>query len=55
MDDMEYHGAPRTIEQTLADVDAVTADSIYEYFQAHPINVEHHIASVGPRDWPNGK
>jgi len=55
MDDMEYHGAPRTIEQTLADVDAVTVDSIYEYFQEHPINVEHHLASVGPRDWPTGR
>ena len=53
MDDMQYHGAPRTVEQMLAEVDAVSADSIHEYFATLPINVGGHLTSVGPRDWPN--
>lgn len=53
MDDMHYRGAPRTVEETLADVDAVTADTIHDYFQQYPINNGGHLASVGPRDWPH--
>ena len=52
MDDVEYRGAPRTVEQMLADVDAITIDTIHEYFERHPINIEGHLASVGPRRWP---
>jgi len=52
MDDMEDHGAPRTIEETLADVDAVSADSIHDYLQQCPINIPGHLTSVGPRNWP---
>jgi predicted Zn-dependent peptidase len=52
MEDMDYRGAPRTVEQMLADVDAVTADTITEYFERYPVNVHGHFASVGPRAWP---
>lgn len=52
MDDMEYHGAPRTVDQMLAEVDAITVDAIYDYFQEYPINVDGHLTSVGPRRWP---
>ena len=54
MDDMEDHGAPRTIEETLAEVDAVSADTIHDYLQACPINIPGHLTSVGPRNWPGG-
>lgn len=52
MDDMEHRGAPRTVKQMLADVDAITIDTIGEYFEKYPINVEGHLTSVGPRRWP---
>ena len=54
MDDMEYRGAPRTVDQMLAEVDAITGDSIRTYLEQFPINTEGHLASVGPRNWPNG-
>jgi len=54
IDDMEYRGAPRTVEQMLAEVDAVTADTIYDYFQEYPVNADGHLASAGPRRWPEG-
>ncbi len=52
MDDMAYHGAPRTVEQRLADVDAVTVDSVRAYLEQYPIDVNGHLASVGPRANP---
>ncbi|UCE60610.1 MAG: insulinase family protein [Phycisphaerales bacterium] len=52
MDDMEYRGSPRTVEQMLAEVDAVSVDTIHEYFQRYPINGAGHLASAGPRRWP---
>ncbi len=52
MDDMEYHGAPRTVEQMLAEVDAITVDSVRDYLSMTPLNVEGHLTSVGPRHWP---
>lgn len=52
MEDMDYHGAPRTVEQMLAEVDAVSADTIQEYFRQFPITDGGHLASVGPRNWP---
>ena len=55
MDDMEFRGAPRTVDQILADVDAVTVESIHEYLLAYPINANGHVTSVGPRHWPEGK
>lgn len=52
MDDLEHYGAPRTVEETLAEVDAITSDSIAEYFAAFPIDSGGHLTSVGPREWP---
>jgi predicted Zn-dependent peptidase len=52
MDDVDVRGAPRTIEQRLAAVDAVTVESIAEYFQRYPIDGDGFFISVGPRDWP---
>ena len=52
MDDMEYHGEPRTVDQMLAEIDAVSTESIHDYFAAFPINHGGHLTSVGPRRWP---
>lgn len=52
MDDMEYYGRPRTVEERLAEVEAVSVESIQRYLQAFPIDGGGHLASVGPRDWP---
>lgn len=52
MDDVEYRGYPRSVEQILAEVDAVSADSIHEYLTRYPITKRGHLASVGPREWP---
>lgn len=49
MDDLESVGAPRTVKQMLADVDAITVESIREYLLAYPINVEGHLTIVGPQ------
>jgi len=51
-EDMEYRGQPRTVERMLEDVDAVSADSIRAYLERYPINEGGHLASVGPRAWP---
>ena len=52
MDDMEYHGEPRTVDQMLAEINAVSAESIHSYFAAYPIKDGGHLTSVGPRRWP---
>ena len=52
MDDLEYHGAPRTVEQSLAEVDAVSIESIQAYLKAYPICGDGHLTSVGPRLFP---
>ena len=52
MDDMECYGRPRTVEETLAEVETVTAKSVHEYLQAFPIDREGYLISVGPRDLP---
>lgn len=54
MDDMEYYGAPRTVDQMLADVDAISANTIQEYLEEFPIHTECHLTSAGPRRWPDG-
>ncbi len=53
MDDVDYRDAPRTVEQRLAEVDAVSQDSIAELFQRFPIDGDGLLISVGPRDWPD--
>jgi predicted Zn-dependent peptidase len=52
IDDMETHGGPRSVEQMLAEVDAVSPETVHEYLAAFPINASGHLASVGPRNWP---
>jgi len=52
MDDVVFRGAPRTVEQMLAEVDAVTVETIASYFDGFPINGEGHLSSTGPRQWP---
>jgi len=52
MDDMDVRSRPRTVEERLAAVDAVTADGIAEYFEQYPIDRDGYFISVGPRDWP---
>lgn len=52
MDDMQFRGAPRTVEQMLAEVDAISLESIHDYFQEFPISTDGHLTSVGPRHWP---
>ena len=52
IEDMEMRGEPRTVDQMLAEVDAISADSISAYLQHWPIHGEGHLTSVGPRQWP---
>jgi len=52
IDDMETHGRPRTVEQMLAEVDAVSARTVQEYLERCPIDGGGHLTSVGPRAWP---
>ncbi|HNQ22172.1 MAG TPA: pitrilysin family protein [Phycisphaerae bacterium] len=52
VEDMECRGHPRTVNQMLADVDAVSADTIQQYLARCPIDRGGHLVSVGPRAWP---
>lgn len=54
MDDMECRGRPRMVEEMLADVDAVSVNSVRDYLRDCPLNGLGHLTSVGPRLWPNG-
>jgi predicted Zn-dependent peptidase len=49
MDDVDYRGQPRTVEQRLAAVDAVGPETVAEYFAKFPIDGEGLLVSVGPR------
>lgn len=51
MDDVDVRGRPRTVEERLAEVDAVTVDSIADYFARFPIDRDGFCISVGPADW----
>ncbi len=51
-DDVDYRGAPRTLEERLAAVEAVTVESVAQLFERYPVNCEGFLISVGPRDWP---
>lgn len=51
-DDVDYRGGPRPAEARLAEVDAVTSETIAEYLREFPITGEGFLVSVGPRDWP---
>ncbi len=48
-DDLDYHGRPRSAEELLAAVDAVTDDTIAAYLREFPITSEGFLVSVGPR------
>ena len=50
--DMDMFGRPRTVEERLAAVDAVTPKRIAEYLERWPLNVHRYLVSVGPRSWP---
>ena len=52
VDDIDYHGAPRTVEERLGSVDAVTPQTLGEYLEAFPITEKSMFVSVGPRNWP---
>ncbi len=54
MDDVDYRGAPRTVAQRLESVEAVSADSIAEFYEKYPIDTDGFFISVGPREWPAG-
>jgi len=51
-DDLDYRGAPRTAEERLAAVEAVSSASIADYLREFPITGEGFLVSVGPRPWP---
>lgn len=53
MDDMEYYGHPRTVDQMLAEVDAISVETIRDYVRRFPLDGPGHLASVGPRNWPD--
>ena len=43
------------MDQRLAEVDAVTVETIASYFDDFPITNGGHLASVGPSRWPNNE
>lgn len=51
MDDVDYRGTPRTVDERLAAVDAVNADSIAEFLNRYPIDRDGYVMSIGPNDW----
>lgn len=52
VDDLEGHGEVRSPTQRLADVEAVTPETIAEYLARFPITGDGLMISCGPRDWP---
>jgi predicted Zn-dependent peptidase len=50
-DDLEVHGRPRSSDDRLAAVEAVSARSIVEYLDRCPLT-DGVLLSCGPRDWP---
>ncbi len=50
MDDVDYRGRPRTVEERLAAVDGVDRASLDEYFQRYPIDRRGFVVTVGPRE-----
>jgi len=49
MDDVDYRGQPRTVEQRLLAVDAVGRETFEAYFSEFPIDGEGLLVSVGPK------
>jgi predicted Zn-dependent peptidase len=52
MQDIDYHDHARTLDERLAEVDAVTVEGLQEHLQRYPITGDGYFISVGPRDWP---
>ncbi len=52
MDDVDYRGRPRTVEERQASVAAIGAESILESFRRYPLDGDGYLISVGPRNWP---
>lgn len=52
MDDVDYRGRPRTVEERLERVSRVTPESIAAYLKRFPITGDGQFVSVGPRRWP---
>jgi predicted Zn-dependent peptidase len=52
MDDFDYRGRPRTVEERLDRAARITADSLAAYLERFPITGESQFVSAGPRDWP---
>ncbi|MBK8481013.1 MAG: insulinase family protein [Proteobacteria bacterium] len=50
--DIDVLGEPRTIEQQLARIEAVTAADLRALLASFPISGEGMLVSVGPADWP---
>lgn len=50
--DVDVLGAPRSISQRLAAIDAVTTDRARAYLQSWPMHGTGCLTSLGPRDWP---
>jgi predicted Zn-dependent peptidase len=53
-DDVAYRGAPRPAEVRLAEVDAVSSETVAAYLKAFPIVGPGFVATVGPREWLPG-
>jgi len=51
-DDVDYRGRPRTVEQRIAQVEAINARTVTECLERYPIDGDGYLISVGPRDWP---
>lgn len=51
LDDVDYRKRPRTIEQRLQEIDAITPESVADYLRRYPITTGGHFISVGPRNW----
>ena len=50
--DVDMIGRPRSVEERLAAVDAVSTDKIRDYVRRWPIDGPNYLVSVGPRKWP---
>lgn len=50
MDDVDYRGRPRSVDERLAAVDAIDEDAVRRYFERYPVDDGGLIVSVGPRD-----
>lgn len=52
INDIDDFGRPRSVEERLASLDAVTPRTIRAYLEKWPLSGEGAIISLGPRDWP---